>query len=94
MSDQSMQPEENRAGSSDHPQHRTPAGEGSDSGLAQHESGPAEFSIYDGAGNEMAAVLTEDETGFPREGTGADHEEAVKEARDPENKLGEGFGGH
>ena len=91
MSDQSMQPEENRAGSSDHPQQRTPEGEGSDTGLAQEEGGPAEYSIYDGKGNEMTAVVTEDEEGFPREGTGKTHEEALKEARDPSIPIGEGL---
>ncbi len=91
MSDQSMQPEENRAGSSDHPQHRTPSGEGSDAGQAQYEGGPAEYSIYDGKGNEMAVTLTEDETGFPREGTGQDREEALKNAKDPSIPLGDGF---
>ncbi len=91
MAEQGQQHEENRMGSSDHPQHRTPSGEGSDTGLAQKEGGPAEYSIYDGKGNEQAVVLTEDETGFPREGTGQTHEEALKNAKDPSIPLGEGF---
>jgi hypothetical protein len=92
MADQSMQPEENRMGSSDHEQHRTPPGEGSETTLAEEQPGPAEFSIYDGKGNETVAVVTEDETGFPRDGTGETREEARKEARDPDVPLGEAFG--
>ena len=91
MSDQSMQPEEDRTGSSDHPQRRTPGGEGSETPLSQEQGGPAEYSLYDGQGNEIAATLTEDEEGFPRQGTGETHEEAVKDARDPSVPLGEGF---
>ena len=92
MSDQQMQPEENRAGSSDHPQHRTPGGEGSDAGLAQKSGeGPAEMSIYDGRGNEQVAALTEDEQGFPRQGVGDDVDEALKDAKDPSVPIGEGF---
>ncbi len=91
MADQSQQPEENRTGSSDHPQHRTPTGEGADAELSQKEGGPAEYSLYDGKGNEIVTTLTEDETGFPREGTGQDLDEAIKEARDPSVPLGEGF---
>ena len=92
MSDQSMQPEGNRADSSDHPQHRTPGGEGSDAGLAQKsEEGPAEMSLYDGRGNEQVTALTEDEEGFPRQGTGEDLDEAMKEAKDPSVPIGEGF---
>ncbi len=92
MSDQSQQPEENRMGSSDHPQHRTPEGEGADAGLAQKAGeGPAEMSLYDGKGNEMVTALTEDEEGRPRQGTGQDLDEAVKDAKDPSIPLGDGF---
>ena len=91
MSEQGMQPEQNRTGDSDHPQHRTPAGEGSETPLAEKEGGPAEYSLYDGKGNEQTVVVTEDEEGNPREGTGADRDEAIKEARDPSVPIGEGF---
>ena len=91
MSEQGMQPEQNRTGDSDHPQHRTPAGEGSETQLAEKEGGPAEYSLYDGKGNEQTVVVTEDEEGNPREGTGADRDEAIKEARDPSVPIGEGF---
>ncbi len=91
MSEQRPQGETNRAGDSDHPQHRTPGGEGSETPLSEKEGGPAEYSLYDGKGNEMTTVLTEDEEGRPREGTGADREEAMKEAKDPSNPVGKGF---
>ncbi len=94
MADQSMQPEESRTGTSDHPQHRTPPGEGSETSLSQNEGGPAEMSLYDGRGNEMTTVLTEDEEGMPRQGTGADREEALKEVNEPDSPVGEGFYPH
>ncbi|MDQ3680298.1 MAG: hypothetical protein M3378_07115 [Actinomycetota bacterium] len=93
MSDQSTQPEAEPTGSSDHSQHRTPAGEGSEAPLSEHEGGPAEMSLYDGTGNEMTAVLTEDEEGMPRQGTGEDTEAAIKDAKDPGEPISPGFDG-
>jgi len=91
MSEQRQQPDPNRAGSTDHPQHRTPPGEGKDAPLAEESGGPAEMSIFDGAGNEISTVLTEDEEGRPSQGTGPDRESALKDAKDPGDYLGGGF---
>ena len=91
MSEQRPQAESDRAGDSDHPQHRTPPGEASETPLSEKEGGPAEYSLYDGRGNEMTAVVGEDDEGRPREGTGPDREEALKEVKDPTKPIGSGF---
>ncbi|MDQ3569715.1 MAG: hypothetical protein M3396_03665 [Actinomycetota bacterium] len=91
MTDQSMQPDAEHTGSSDHPEDRTPAGEGSEAPLSQDQGGPAEISQFDGAGNEMTSVLTEDEQGMPRQGTGGDRESAIKDAKDPSEPISPGF---
>ncbi len=91
MSEQRPQGEGNRAGDSDHPQHRTPSGEGSETPLSEKEGGPAEYSMYDGKGNEMTVVVGEDEEGMPREGTGPDRDAALKEVKDPSKPIGSGF---
>ena len=91
MADQRPQEGPERVGESDHPQHRTPPGEGSETPLSEKEGGPAEMSLYDGMGNETSAVLTEDEQGFPRQGTGKDREDAIEDAKDPDSVIGQGF---
>ena len=91
MSEQpTQQPEEDRVGETDHPQHRTPAGEGAQSDLSQEEGGPAETSLYRD-GHEFVTVLTEDEAGHPRQGAGPDREAAIKDAKDPEKPIPEEF---
>ena len=93
MADQSMQPEENRMGSSDHEQHRTPEGEGSDSTMAQtKDSGPAEMSVYDGKGNEKVMVTTDGDDGTAIQGTGDTAEEAIKDAKSEGGPLGPAVG--
>lgn len=52
---------------------------------------PAEHSIWDGAGNEIKVVTTEDEEGRPSEGTGKTSEEALEDAKKPDQLLGHGF---
>jgi hypothetical protein len=81
MADQSMQPEENRAGSSDHEQHRTPEGEGSEATMASEEAGPAELTVFDGKGNEQVMITTDGEEGTAVQGTGDTAEEAMKDAK-------------
>ena len=93
MADQSMQPEADRTGSSDHPQHRTPSGQGSESTMAEEkQSGPAEMSIYDGAGNEATMVTTDGPDGTAVQGTGDTTEEAMKDAMSGEGPLGPAAG--
>jgi len=81
MADQSMQSDENKAGSSDHEQHRTPEGEGSEATMASEESGPAELTVFDGAGNEQVMITTDGEEGTAVQGTGEDAEAAMKDAK-------------
>lgn len=81
MSDQSMQPEESRTGSSDHPQHRTPPGQASESPMSEQQPGPAEMSIFDGAGNERVMVTTDGTDGRAAQGTGDTTEEALEDAK-------------
>ena len=92
MADQSMQPEANRTGSSDHEQHRTPAGQASESTMSEEQAGPAEMSIYDGAGNEAVMVSTDGEDGKAVQGTGDTLDEALKDAQSGEGPLGPALG--
>ncbi len=91
MSDQSMQPEENRTGSSDHEQHRTPEGEGGEATMASEESGPAQMTVYDGKGNEKVMVTTDSEEGTAVQGSGETAEEAIKDAKSG-GPIGPGVG--
>ena len=89
MSDQSMQPEESKTGSSDHEQHRTPAGQGSEATMAEEkQSGPAEMSIFDGAGNARVMVTTDGPDGTAVQGTGDTAEDAMKDAQSGDGPLG------
>src|SRR5919109_3674027 len=88
MSDQHMQ--DDRAGSSDHEQYRAGENEGVRAPF-QEEKGPIQSAVYDGAGNEIVVVTTQDEEGTRKQGTGATAEEALKDAQDPEQELGDGF---
>ncbi len=71
-------------GSTDHPQHRAPEGEGfrSDS--------PGQYSIYDGKGNETVVSLDEGAEGKPKLGTGPTAADAQKDVGSDE-PIGEGF---
>lgn len=78
-------------GAIDHPVHRVPAGEGRDAPSAK-DAGHAEYSIFDGAGNESVVVVTRDEDGNVREGTGPTSEAAMKNAKKLDQQLGDAFG--
>lgn len=91
MSEQRMQ--DDRTGSSDHPQHRAGPDEGYRAPRVTKESGVAQSSIFDGAGNEVVVVTTTNEkTGERKQGTGASAEEAMKSAQDTKEPIGEQFG--
>jgi len=92
MADQSMQPEANRTGSSDHEQDRTPEGEASEATMATEESGPAQVSVYDGMGNEKVMITTDGDDGTAVQGTGATADEAVKDAKSGDGPLGPAVG--
>ena len=51
---------------------------------------PAEHTVWDGAGNEIKVVTTEDAEGRRSQGTGKDSEEAFADAQTPGQLLGHG----
>lgn len=53
---------------------------------------PNEMTSWDGTGNPIKHVLTDDEGGHLSEGTGQSTDEAAKEAREPDSLLGEEAG--
>ena len=88
MSKQHMQ--DDRLGSTDHPQHRA----GPDEGVKapyQEGKGPIQSSVFDGAGNEIVVVTTTNAEGERVQGTGGSAEEAAKEAEELDRGTGEGF---
>ena len=87
MSDQHMQ--DDRLGSSDHPQYRAPEGEGVDAPFHE-DKGLIQSSVFDGAGNETVVVTTQGPDGRRKQGTGATAEEALEDSQDDE-PIGEGF---
>lgn len=90
MSEQSQAPDV--TGSTDHPQDRSPPGQGQDAPLAQGSGGgEIEHSIFDGHGEEVVVVETTNEEGVVAQGTGATAEEARADAKDPGDLLGEGY---
>ncbi|MEW6154299.1 MAG: hypothetical protein AB1673_09975 [Actinomycetota bacterium] len=82
---------DDRVGSSDHPQHRADDDEGYRAPSVD-ETGVAQQSIFDGAGNEVVVVTTTDEDGRRKQGTGASFEEALADAQDSSEPIGDGFG--
>lgn len=88
MSDQHMQ--DDRAGSSDHPQHRAGPEEGVRAPFRE-DKGPIQSSVYDGAGNEVVVVTTTNAEGERVQGTGRSAEEAAKEADELDTAVGDGF---
>ena len=80
MSDQSFPTEEDKTGQTDHVQHRVPGGEGKEAPMAQHGADHAEFSVFDGSGNESVVAVTSNEQGKMSEGTGASAGEALQDA--------------
>jgi hypothetical protein len=55
------------------------------------ETGVAQHSIYDGAGNEIVVVTGTNDDGVNKQGTGATTEEALDDVRDTKKPIGEGF---
>lgn len=74
------------------PQNRSADNEGYDAPRAK-ETGVAQHSVFDGAGNETVVVTTDNaETGRRKQGTGANAAEAMADSQDPDGVIGEGFG--
>lgn len=75
--------------------HRAPEGEGNRAPLAQEGAENAQFSIFDGEGNEQVVVLTDDSEGKPVMPTGDTAAEAKSKADKGKTgtgtALGEGY---
>ncbi len=79
------------AGETDHPQHRAGEAEGVRAPLAEVGGANAQISVFDGKGNESVAVLADDASGKPRQGTGPDAGSALADAKDPKSVIGDAF---
>jgi hypothetical protein len=90
MSDQHF--EEGLTGSTDHPQHRAPKGEGAQAPYASDTGGVPQHSIFDGKGNEIVVANTTVD-GKVKQGTGDNLEEALENAQTTKEPIGEGYGG-
>ncbi len=80
MSEQSFPTEGDKTGQTDHEQHRSPAGEGQDAPMAQYGADHAEYSVFDGSGNESVVAVTQGEDGRIAEGTGGSAADAMQDA--------------
>ncbi len=90
MSEQRFPDEGNKIGQTDHEQHRSPPGEGQDAPLAQHGADHAEYSVFDGSGNESVVAVGANEDGVLSEGTGPTSADAMNDAKRAD-KLGTDF---
>lgn len=81
-------------GEHEEPQHRAAAGEGNRAPSTAEGADHAEFSIFDGRGNENVAVVADDDEGRLSEGTGPSSAEALADAKSTGDRLGEGFFPH
>ncbi|HEX2192390.1 MAG TPA: hypothetical protein VHH09_04290 [Acidimicrobiales bacterium] len=71
---------------------RAPEGEGNRAPLAQETGGDeAQFSIFDGAGNEDVVVVTENAEGKPVAATGHSADEARKSVDKMDTMIGDGY---
>lgn len=75
---------------SDTPLHRAGEGEGVRAPLAQEGADHAEFSIFDGKGNEKVVVVG-DQDGKPVQAAGDSSEEAQSKIGKMKNKIDEAF---
>jgi hypothetical protein len=73
------------------PQHRAGPGEGVRAPLAQEGADHAEFSVFDGKGNESVVAVTAGKDGAPSEGAGPSAEAAMADAKEREDPLGDDF---
>ncbi len=76
----------------DTPVNRAPEGEGFRASRPMEKGEPIQQSVYDGAGNEVVVVTADQGGGARKQGTGANAAEAMEDAMDPSEPIGEGFG--
>jgi hypothetical protein len=90
MSEQGFPTEADKTGQTDHEQHRAGSGEGREAPMAQHGADHAEYSVFDGSGNESVVVVGEGTDGKIAEGTGPSSADAMQDLGRPDN-LGSDF---
>jgi hypothetical protein len=71
--------------------HRAPPGEGVRSQLAQDGADHAEYSIFDGKGNEQVVVVGDNKHGKPVQATGDTSEEAMSKVEDQDIGVSPAF---
>ncbi len=71
---------------------RAPEGQGVRAGPASQKGEPIQQSVFDGAGNEVVVVTHTDAEGQRKQGTGTDAAEALADAQDKSEPMGEEFG--
>ena len=71
---------------------RAPEGEGNRAEFAQYGADKAQFSIFDGQGNEEVVVVTDNAEGKPVAATGKTKDEALKSIPKMDTIIGEGYG--
>ena len=71
--------------------HRAAPGEGVRAPLAQEGADHAEYSIFDGKGNEQVVVVGDNKHGKPVQATGDTSEEAMSQVEDQEIQLSPAF---
>jgi hypothetical protein len=69
--------------------HRAGPGEGVRAPLAQESGGKAQYSSFDGKGNERVVVLGENEKGQPAQGVGPDAASAQADAEGNDTQIGD-----
>lgn len=70
---------------------RAPEGEGNRAEFAAHGADKAQFSIFDGAGNENVVVVGDNEEGRPVAATGETADEAQKSVKKMDTMIGEDY---
>lgn len=72
-----------------HPDELGPDGMRAEPGTGRQDQEATEMTTWDGAGNPIKHVFTDDESGHLSEGTGPSTEEALKDAKDADHVLGQ-----
>ncbi len=76
-------------GTWDHPVRRAPDDSGYNAPMVDEGGDHAQFSIYDGSGNENVVVVADDPKGRSSAGTGHDAAEALEDATSNEKIIGD-----
>ncbi len=75
----------------DTPVHRAPPGDGVRAPMAQYGADHAEFSTFDGKGNEQVVAVGDNEKGYQVQATGETSEEAQAKVAKQDTKVSPAF---